>query len=283
MASRAVSLWLAASYSCESFLLCLQKQVSVYGVPAKILSDQGSQLVSSAKELKEWEAFSEGVRQQGVIWSFTPTACPWRNGQAERAIGMAKNCLKRQVERHELLDFVELETVLMRVGSIVNRRPLTARIYDDGEFFPVCPADLLHGRMTGFSFRESGANEEVAWPEKAARIQKFVEIWWKRWEEAAFLLFTPRKKWALQTRNLEEGDVVLLRSEGKLGPGVFRLALVERVHPDEDGVVRTVSLTMRDRRRRAGPPQTTSTKMAVQRLVVLLPVGERWQGAVSGV
>ena len=82
---------------------------------------------------------------------------------------------------------------------------------------------------------------------------------------------------------MEEGDVVLLRSEGKLGPGVFRLALVERVHPDEDGVVRTVSLTMRDRRRRAGPPQTISTKMAVQRLVVLLPVGERWQGAVSGV
>ena len=57
--------------------------------------------------------------------------------------------------------------------------------------------------------------------------------------------------------------------------------MVVELHPDEDSVVRTVSIRFRDRKRRAVAGAGQVIKMAVQRLVVLLPVGERWQGAVS--
>merc|ERR1711867_182478 len=57
LGSRAVSIWLSPSYSCRDFLLCLQRQISIYGKPRSVLSDQGSQLVSAAGELKEWTQF----------------------------------------------------------------------------------------------------------------------------------------------------------------------------------------------------------------------------------
>ena len=94
-------------------------------------SDQGSQLVATAGEAKEWEGLAREVRDLGITWSFSPVACPWRNGQAERAIGLAKATLKRQLASYELLDYAELETALIRVAAILNQRPLAVRLYSD--------------------------------------------------------------------------------------------------------------------------------------------------------
>ena len=59
LGSRAVSVWLAASYSTTDFLQCLQRQIAIYGMPQSIHSDQGSQLMAAASDLKEWEGLAE--------------------------------------------------------------------------------------------------------------------------------------------------------------------------------------------------------------------------------
>ena len=279
--SRAVSIWLAVSYSSQAFLDCLKRQVAVYGVPRKVLSDQGSQLTCAAAELKEWGSFIEGAREAGIEWSFSPAGCPWRNGQAERAIGLAKHCLRRQVEAHELLTYAQLETALMEVASLINRRPLTARLYDDDSYFPVSPADLLLGRISCYRGTCQADQEEVDWPERVRQVEGFVAAWWSRWQEAAFQLFTPRSKWTLRQRNLRVGDVVMLVGEGKLKKGDYRLARVSGLLAGEDGVVRTVKLVLRDRRKRRGAPETREVIMGVQRLCVLLPVEEQQGGVVA--
>ena len=51
-----------------------------------------------------------------------------------------------------------------------------------------------------------------------------------------------------QFRNLQEGDIVLLKYDAKLGPIKFRLARVLALHPDQHGVVSTVTIGLRDRR-----------------------------------
>ena len=53
LGTKAVSIWLAAGYSAEAFLVCFQKQCAIYGRPALIISDRGSQLIAAGKELKE--------------------------------------------------------------------------------------------------------------------------------------------------------------------------------------------------------------------------------------
>ena len=278
--SRAISIWLAAGYSSLDFLNCLRKQIAIYGTPRKILSDQGSQLSCAASELKEWGAFVEGARECGVEWVFTPAGCAWRNGQAERAVGLAKHCLRQQVEAHELLSFTELESAVLEVAAIVNKRPLTVRLYEDDEFFPVCPADLLLGRMGAYLGTREEIVDEVAWPERVKHVDKFVTAWWGRWQAAAFQLFTPRQKWTQRVRPVKEGDIVLLQGDGKLKKGEYRLGLVKSLQPSADGQVRTVVLTLHERRRRRGVACTRDIPMGVQRLVVLLPYEERWAEGV---
>ena len=176
--------------------------------------------------------------------------------------------------------YAELETVLMEVAAVVNRRPLTIREYDDDEVFPVAPADLLLGRMSGYRGTREAELGCTTLANRVEKLSKFVAAWWSRWQGAAFSLFTPRRKWRLTSRNLAVGDVVVLRAESKLGPGTYRLAVVAGVKPDEDGLVRTALITLRDRRKRGAKLETRQVPMAVQRLAVLLPVEERWKGGM---
>ena len=75
--------------------------------------------------------------------------------------------------------------------------------------------------------------------------------------------------------------MVLLLSTAKLGPGSYRLGLVREVVPDPQGLVRTVVVALKSRRRRGAGTWVEEQRMAVQRLAVLLPVEERWgQGVV---
>ena len=104
-------------------------------------------------------------------------------------------------------------------------------------------------------------------------------VWWQHWQAAAGLLFTPRKKWLQATRPLQVGDVVMLLGQTKLGPNKYRLARVVRLLPGNDGVVRSVVISMRNRRGRG--LQVEESTMAVQRLAVLLPQEEAWAGGLS--
>ena len=231
-------------------------------------------MMAAAGDSGEWEKFSPEVGKAGVQWSFSPPACPWRNGQAERAIGLAKRQLKAQVDAYELLPFSQLETVLLEVAHLINQRPLTVRMYEDGEYFPVAPADLLLGRACGYRGTSEG---EAPMVEKLEKVSALVKAWWDRWQKAAFELFSPRKKWTRQQRNLEVGDVVLLRGDTKLGRPHYKLARVKQVLPDDDNVVRTVVIALKDGRRRGTGPALREVPMAVQRLAVLLPAGEEWK------
>ena len=290
LSSKAVAIWLAAGYSKDDFLTCFEKQVAVYGLPCKIVSDQGSQLCAASHEVGVWEGLGEELRDLGCIWEFIPAGCPWRNGQAERCVSLAKHTLGQVVQAHEILSFVELEAVLLRVASIINERPLDARLYEDGVFHPISPRDLLLGRVAGYCPEPLQQGEPEEEPQLARRLSKIENLtfaWWKKWEEAAFQLFCPRTKWRREFRNLQEGDIVMLKYDKKLGKPTFRLARVMRTFPDEKGVTRTVELALRSRRGRTREPPTVCrpaverVTMAVQRLVVILPVEEAWERGLA--
>ena len=287
LGTKAVSIWLAGGYDAESFLLCYQRQTAIYGIPNLVISDQGSQLMSAAKEIKEWQALQEAASRQGTEWKVTPAGCAWRNGQAERAVGLAKHTLQQVVDSHELLNVFELETALLQVAAIINRRPLTARIFGQDDYHAICPADLLLGKISGYN-----ANKPYTWQDKIfeptqikqnfGKIAALTDRWWVKWSRDAFPLMCPRQKWTKERRNIKVGDIVMLVSANKLGKGSYKLARVHEVHPDKQGIVRTVTIASRDKVKARGekPDEIkgglTFNTMAVQRLVVLIPAEETW-------
>ena len=86
-----------------------------------------------------------GTAGEGTTWTFVPAATPWRVGLAERVVGLAKAALARQLVVGAILNYAQLETVVHRVASILNLRPLTARSFSEEDFYAVTPRDLLLG------------------------------------------------------------------------------------------------------------------------------------------
>ena len=292
LATKAVSIWAALSYSTKDFLLCFTKHVNIYGYPKIVISDHGSQLVAAAEHIN-WGEVQHSTANKGTVWEFTPKGCPWRNGMAERSIGIAKNLLLQVINKHQTLNVVEVETAFIQVASLMNQRPITARVYNEEEFCPISPSDLLLGRAAGLESRlkmvwENPEHDLTDINVKHQEIQKIVDTWWETWQRDAFPLFCPRKKWTTQNRNLAPGDIVLLKYDKALGKSKYRIAKVVKIHPDPHNNVRTVTIALRDRTKArkelpeiANAPQTEMI-VGVQRLVVLLPVEEIWeQGLVK--
>ena len=247
--------------------------------------------MAAADEIS-WAEVQHSTASKGSIWEFTPKGCPWRNGTAERSIGIAKNLLQQLINKHQTLNVVEAETVFIKVAAIMNQRPLTARVYNDEDFIPISPSDLLLGRSAGLETRLTTVwadqeNNLSNLNQKHQEIDNVVNKWWEAWQRDAFPLFCPRKKWTVEHRNLAVGDIVLLKYEQQLGKDKYRVAKVVSIHPDVHNKVRTVTIALRNlkKSRKEGPTQFRAPQIemtvGVQRLVVLLPVEEIWHQGLA--
>ena len=79
---------------------------------------------------------------------------------------------------------------------------------------------------------------------------------------------------------MQQGDVVLPHYESKVSKDRYRLARVVQTHPDECGLVRTVTIQLRPRhaKEKAVPykgKQMNEFPVAVQCLAVIVPVEEQ--------
>ena len=78
-------------------------------------------------------------------------------------------------------------------------------------------------------------------PKRTEYVKNLVDKWWSLWIKQVFPHLIPCKKWGQTGRNLEVGDVCLLYFPGSL-TGKYKLVKVVEVHPDEKGMVRTVTI-----------------------------------------
>ena len=72
-------------------------------------------------------------------------------------------------------------------------------------------------------------------------IQKLVDSFWKRWTRDVFPTLVLRKKWQLERRNLQVGDVVTYVEENAVR-GKWTLGKVIETYPGRDGQIRNVKL-----------------------------------------
>ena len=113
-----------------------------------MLSDNGSQMVGAANELREMvedldaNQLREFCGEKKIQWIFTTPAAPHQNGCAEALVKSCKKSLKIAIGEQLLTPF-ELYTCLLEVANLVNQRPI-GRIPtdpDDGAY--LCLNDML--------------------------------------------------------------------------------------------------------------------------------------------
>lgn len=265
--TRAVHLELVSDATAEAFIAALRRMVSRRGMIREMHSDNGGNFVKANKEIRKlFDGRVHYEREFGLKWNFTPPSAPHYGGMFEAAVKSMKHHLKRVIE-DRTLTFEEYATVLCQVEACLNSRPLGALHDDDNEMPALPPAHFLTGRQI-LTLPETGNLIDV--PKSRLNrwelAQQDVQNFWDRWKNEYVLNLIHRTKWKGLQRNVEVGDVVIVK-EDNTPPSRWWMARVVEVYPGSDGLVRTVKIRHRG----------NDYLRPIRKLGVLIPVSE--QGA----
>lgn len=169
------------------------------------------------------------------------------------------------------------------MANILNSKPIAIRASPEGSYLSISPNDILLGRASTDKTQEDWKEEQQ--PDESILAtwtlqQQVVQAWWAHWTTHYWPQLVPRTKWQKTHRSLQVGHVCHLQYKSKFSPPKYRLCRVTAILPNEDGVVRTVEVSMRPRHKAdlhktyiSKDPNVIKT--GVQRLAVLLPVEEQ--------
>ena len=289
LATKAACLLACLGYSTAVFLDVFHIFSGIYGKPRLVYTDHAPSLIK-AGETHDWEDIAAVVGETGTEWRLTAKGCSWRNGLAERLIRAARHTLSHELERGALLDYHQFNATLSLVSSILNSRPLSVRTTPDGDFLAISPRDVLLGRASRSLRSLEQGLEDLRGFEDDQNLSKvedaqarIIAEWRKKWIAQVFPDLVPRTKWKQTVRNLQVGDIGLLKYDKALGSDSWRLARVAKVYPDDNGLVRTVNVCFRPRHVRDKGTKYRSKEpldmdIGVQRFAVMLPVEEQESG-----
>ena len=165
--TKAVTMYLAPGYATEDFLLAYNSHISDHGLPTKVHSDKGSQLVAAEKELTnfDWDVIAKRASTQGTTWTFTPAGGQWRNGAVEIFVKKFKKSFE-VMYRKTRMNYAEMSCAIKRIANVLNDRPLSVQKshseYPDRDFLvPLTPNMIVTGRSGSLPPMERDGSNDI--------------------------------------------------------------------------------------------------------------------------
>ena len=257
VASRAIHLEVSASLETDSFINALRRFINRRGPVRTIRCDQGSNLVGAKNEL---EKALLSVDQSHVCHFLLERNCDWiefqlnvplashMGGVWERQIRTARNVLSVLLDQcGNQLNDESLQTFMTEAEAVVNSRPLTVEnLTSPDALEPITPNHLLTGKSKVVlpppgEFQRADLYLRKRW----RRVQHLANEFWVRWKGEFLHTLQLRQKWVRPRRNLQQGDVVIVRNDN-LPRNMWQIARVEEAYCDPDGYVRKAKLAVGD-------------------------------------
>ncbi|XP_065192481.1 uncharacterized protein LOC135823566 [Sycon ciliatum] len=135
----------------ESFLLAFTRFCKRRGVPAEVVSDNGTNFVGAKRELREADQalgsneVAVSMASQGVHWRFNPPLTPHFGGVFECVVKAAKRAMIATLSQANLTD-EELVTAMVSAKGLLNSHPLTAVRIDVDDAALLTPMHFLDGQ-----------------------------------------------------------------------------------------------------------------------------------------
>lgn len=247
LATRAVHLEVANSLDTDSCINAIRRFVSRRGQVQQIRSDNGTNLISADRELrnavKEWNESHKlhvALQQRGIEWIYNPPAASHYGGVWERLIKVVKQTLLATTKA-QTLDDESLHTFFCEVEAIINSRPLTTTSDSPNDLEPLTPNHLLllkgQPTLAPGLFQKTDMYSKRRW----RQVQYMADTFWKRWVREYLPTLQERQKWLKLRRNYTHGDVVLI-ADPTAPRASWMLGRVIDTRKDKRGVVRSVTL-----------------------------------------
>ncbi|XP_055838413.1 uncharacterized protein LOC129906619 [Episyrphus balteatus] len=219
LCTKAVHLEAVGSLSTDSFMAALDRFVGRRGVPQQLFSDNGTNFVAANKvltnELRKALADSTSEAEKTYLprnlkWNFIPPGSPHMGGLWEAETKSFKTHFKKVVGNSKLT-FEEFSTLLVKIESCMNSRPISPISENPFESLPLTPGHFLKGSpLLSLPERQIGESTTLkSWQ----RVQQILHSFSKRWKEEYLTDLQRRTKWKFPKRNVEIGDIGVVRNE----------------------------------------------------------------------
>lgn len=241
LVTRAVHLEPTEGMSTDDFLQAYQRFVSRRGNPAIVFSDNGTNFVGAQGELKKfknvkmWESeeIQDFVHAQETEWHFITPSAPHDGGVWKAAVKSMKYHLKR-VMGSQKYSLQGITTLLTSVETCLNSKPLRFPMHEK--------AEENHGSLQKLF--------------KYSQIQ--IQLFWKQWSNEYLHTLMQMLKWREEQKNLEEGQLVLIKSDN-VPPTYWAMGKIVKTHVGADAKVRSITLCT----------QTGELERSIRKLCVL--------------
>jgi hypothetical protein len=265
------------AYSTDSFLLAVRRFMAKHGAPSRFQSDQGTQLVAAAKQIRawDWSRVHLEVGARGAEWHLVPTGAQHFNGQAERMIGLLKPCLEQAIAGKRY-SYGELAKVMAEAAQVVNSRPIARGSEDTQAGGPITPLYLQLCRAT-VEVPRIRFEEAPSLTRRLQHAEEGIKQFWKKWMHLVFQEKLLSRTWRKVNRNVAVGDVVYMMEKDD-DDEFCRMGVVEEVKAGPDGCIRTA--TVRYTNPGGDPHHHSAPKLAVRpihKLAVIVPVDYRFE------
>ena len=280
--TKAVEILPTCGYSTQSFLLRHEEFVARHGAPQSIVSDRGTQLVSAGLVLAkksskagdtpdelDWAQITS--KNQASNWHFVPIGSPHFNGLPESTVKVLKKTLKLSLHTGVVLTYPELQTLLAKITYTVNSRPLglaavSPTSQQEDTMMPLTPNQLLLARSSNISPPMEYSSDD-RFCTRLAYVAQVEKEWWDRWIKVVLPTLFSYKKWKVKKDNIKVGELVMLRYNKQFKDD-YCLAKVSEVHPDEDGLVRKVTVSYRKKNPRESAQTFKSKPLIIEQVAI---------------
>ncbi|XP_075163053.1 uncharacterized protein LOC142235680 [Haematobia irritans] len=247
LSTRAIHLEVCSELSSEAFLSTFTRFVGRRGFPKKVFSDNGTNFVGAARSLRnEYKEFLKSAEKSVVekyamhsfSWHFIPPHTPHMGGLWEAAVKSMKTHLKK-VASNSKFTFEEFSTLLVRIESVLNSRPLSPMTENPTDLVPLTPGHLLRGAPLMAIPEEH--SEDLTLLNRWKKLKSLQIMFARRWKNEYVVELQRRYKWKSAQLNLKENDFVVVK-EDNLPPTEWCLGRVMKVFPGKDSMVRVAEI-----------------------------------------
>ncbi|XP_064641961.1 uncharacterized protein LOC135496530 [Lineus longissimus] len=281
LALRAVHIEVLDDMSTDAFINGLRCLIAIRGTVRKIRCDQGSNFIGAKHELKlalnelDADMIRAYLLQHSCEFDMNPPAASHMGGIWERMIRSTRSILNGLLDQSKCqLNTSSLRTFLYESMAIINSRPLTVdNLGDPNSPLPLSPNNILTMKSSVIAPPPGEfVKEDIYARKRWRRVQWLSKQFWERWRNEYLLNLQARQKWQGERRNIEVGDVVLLKDQA-LSRCDWHMAIVEDVSKGNDGLARKTKIRLANTRLdKKGKPlhKATVLERPIHKLVVLV-------------
>lgn len=281
LSSRAIHIEMLEDLTTDAFLNALRCFIAIRGTVRQIRCDQGTNFIGAKNELGKClveldrERVATYLARKECDFLVNVPDASHMGGIWERQIRTTRSVMSSVLAQAKgRLDDSSLRTFFYEAMSIVNSRPLTTTTINDPKGAePLTPNHLLTMKPT-IPLPPPGkfCQDDLYARKRWRRVQYLSEQFWSRWRKQYLTNINFRQRWHVPRRNVQVGDVVLVKGENT-PRSEWPLAKVVETNKDDDGLVRKVKLQLGQNK--LGPKgerltQHSFLERPVHKLVVLV-------------